>query len=158
MSRLIAIVAMTARRVIGREGDLPWHLPEDLAFFKKTTSGHAVVMGRKTYESIGKPLPKRRNIVLTRDREWSAPGVEVIHAPGELGGLEDLGESIFVIGGAEIYAAFLPDLDELLVSRVHGDYPGDTFFPAFEEHFDPPEVLARHEAFEIRRYLKPATP
>ncbi len=157
MSRLIAIVAMTADRVIGREGSLPWHLPEDLAFFKRTTSGHPVVMGRKTYESIGKPLPKRRNIVLTRDRNWSAPGVETIHAPEELRALTDPGGSVFIIGGAEIYAAFLPDLDELLVSRVHGDYPGDTRFPEFEDRFGPPEVLARHEAFEIRRYLKPAS-
>src|SRR5687767_12568304 len=77
MSRLIAIVAMTPEHVIGRNGTLPWHLPEDLAFFKRTTSGYPIVMGRKTYESIGRPLPKRRNIVLTRDPAWSAPGVEV---------------------------------------------------------------------------------
>ena len=72
---LIAVVAMDPNRLIGRDGSLPWHLPEDLAFFKKTTLGHQVLMGRKTFESIGRPLPKRRNIVLTRDRSWSHPGV-----------------------------------------------------------------------------------
>ncbi|HEY8990640.1 MAG TPA: dihydrofolate reductase, partial [Luteolibacter sp.] len=105
--RLIAVVAMTADRVIGRDGTLPWHLPEDLQFFKRTTSGHPIVMGRKTFESIGKPLPKRRNIVLTRDPSWQAPGVEVIHSPAELLNLPDLGDTVFLIGGAEIYAAFL---------------------------------------------------
>ena len=81
---LIAVVAMDPNRLIGRDGTLPWHLPEDLAFFKKTTLGHPVLMGRKTFESIGRPLPKRRNIVLTRDRSWSHPGVEVIHSPNEI--------------------------------------------------------------------------
>lgn len=81
---LIAVVAMDPNRLIGRDGSLPWHLPEDLAFFKKTTLGHPVLMGRKTFESIGRPLPKRRNIVLTRDRSWSHPGVEVIHSPDEI--------------------------------------------------------------------------
>ena len=73
--KLTAIVAMTPERVIGRAGDLPWHLPEDLKFFKRTTSGHPIVMGRKTYESIGKPLPKRQNIVLTRDENWAPDGI-----------------------------------------------------------------------------------
>jgi dihydrofolate reductase len=82
---LTAIVAMTPDRVIGRAGILPWHMPEDLAFFKRVTSGHPIVMGRKTFESIGRPLPKRRNIVLTRDAGWSASGVEVIHRPEEIG-------------------------------------------------------------------------
>lgn len=84
MPKLIGIVAMTNDRVIGREGTLPWHIPEDLAFFKKTTSGYPIVMGRKTYESIGRPLPKRRNIVITRDQGWSAEGVETIHHFSEL--------------------------------------------------------------------------
>ena len=76
---LTAIVAMTPERVIGRDNRLPWHLPEDLRFFKRATSGHPVVMGRKTFDSIGKPLPARQNIVLTRDHAWSTEGVEVIH-------------------------------------------------------------------------------
>ncbi len=155
MSRLIAIVAMTPERVIGRDGTLPWHLPEDLAFFKRTTSGHAIVMGRKTYESIGRPLPKRRNIVLTRDREWTAPDVEVIHAPEELAALVPGDEEVFIIGGAEIYSAFLDRLDELLVSRVFENYPGDTRLPVFEHLFAEPETLESHPAFEVLRYQRP---
>lgn len=151
---LTAIVAMTPDRVIGRGGALPWHLPEDLAFFKRTTSGHPIVMGRKTFESIGKPLPKRRNIVLTRDRSWSAPGVEVIHDPGDLADLPDLGGRVFVIGGAEIYAAFLPDLDDLLVSHVRERFEGDTVFPEFGHLFPKWELVETHDAFEVRRWSR----
>lgn len=143
---------MTPDRVIGRAGTLPWHMPEDLAFFKRTTSGHPIVMGRKTYESIGRPLPKRRNIVLTRDKAWSAPGVEVIHAPEELMALPDLEGRVFIIGGSEIYAAFLPDLDDLLVSHVFAEHEGDTRFPEFESVFPRCEIMETHEAFEVRRW------
>jgi len=155
MLDLTAIVAMTSERVIGRAGTLPWHLPEDLAFFKRTTSGHPIVMGRKTYESIGRPLPKRRNIVLTRDRAWSAPGVEVIHQPEELESLPGLGGRVFIIGGSEIYAAFLPRLDDLLVSHVHEPHAGDTWFPEFESRFPRNELLESHADFEVRRWLRP---
>lgn len=145
---------MTKERVIGRGGSLPWHLPEDLAFFKKTTSGHPVVMGRKTYESIGRPLPKRRNIVLTRDKRWSAPGVEVIHGVEDLEKLPGLDGRVFIIGGAEIYAAFMGRLDDLLVSHVFGSYPGDTWFPDFEDEFKMNEVLETHPTFEVRRHFR----
>lgn len=152
MIRLTAIVAMTAGRVIGRGGDLPWHLPGDLAFFKRTTSGHPIVMGRKTYDSIGRPLPKRRNIVLTRDREWSVDGVEVIHSPEDLAKLDGIDGRVFVIGGSEIYAAFLPHLDEILVSHVRGDYEGDTRFPEFEDQFPVCEVVEEHDDFVVKRW------
>ena len=145
---------MTADRVIGRAGTLPWHLPEDLAFFKQVTSGHPIVMGRKTFESIGRPLPKRRNIVLTRDSAWSAPGVEVIHRPQDLASLPGLEDRVFIIGGSEIYAAFLPKLDDLLVSHVFGDYDGDTRFPEFEQWFPKSELLETHESFEVRRWSR----
>ncbi len=151
---LTAIVAMTPERVIGRNGQLPWHLPEDLAFFKRTTVGHPVVMGRKTYESMGRPLPKRRNIVMTRDPKWSATGVEVIHAPAELDALPGLQGRVFIIGGAEIYQAFLPLLEDLLVSHVAGAHPGDTRFPEFAEHFPQSEVLETHADFEVRRWWR----
>lgn len=153
MQRLIAIVAMTADRVIGRSGSLPWHLPEDLAFFKKTTLGYPVVMGRKTYESIGRPLPKRRNIVLTRDEDWSAAGVEVIHSPGELEGL-GLDGPVYVIGGSEIYQAFLPDLEELIISHVGEDFSGDTWFPEYELEFPLSEILEAYPEFEVRRHRR----
>jgi len=152
---LTAIVAMTPERVIGRDGGLPWHLPADLAFFKRTTRGHAVVMGRKTWESIGRPLPHRRNIVLTRDRDWSAEGAEVIHSPAELSGLlGDVTEKAFIIGGAEVYAAFLADLDDLLVSHVLACHAGDTFFPEFEELFPRSEILESHPDFVVRRWSR----
>ncbi|MCW1923473.1 dihydrofolate reductase [Luteolibacter arcticus] len=153
MMRLIAIVAMTPERVIGRDGTLPWHLPEDLAFFKRTTSGHPIVMGRKTYDSIGRPLPKRRNIVVTRDPSWSADGVETIQGPEQLSTL-DLDGDVFIIGGSGIYAAFLPQLDELLVSHVHHPYPGDTRFPEFAHLFQEPEPVESHDAFEVLRYRR----
>ena len=99
---LTAIVAMTPERVIGRDNRLPWHLPEDLRFFKRATSGHPVVMGRKTFDSIGKPLPARQNIVLTRDHAWSTEGVEVIHDPDELASLQLEEPNVFIMGGAQI--------------------------------------------------------
>ncbi|RYD26066.1 MAG: dihydrofolate reductase [Verrucomicrobiaceae bacterium] len=151
---LTAVVAMTPERVIGKDGGLPWHLPEDLAFFKRTTSGHPIVMGRKTYESIGRPLPKRRNIVLTRDTTWTAPGVEVIYTPDDLYRLPDLDGSIFIIGGSEIYSAFLPTLDDLLVSHVLHPYDGDTRLPEFESSFPNSEVIETHDTFEVRRHYR----
>ncbi|MFT4177187.1 MAG: dihydrofolate reductase [Luteolibacter sp.] len=150
--KLTAIVAMTTERVIGRDGTLPWHLPEDLAFFKRTTSGHPIVMGRKTYESIGKPLPKRRNIVLTRDPDWSAPGVKVIHSPEALKTLPDLTDEVFIIGGSEIYSAFLPLLDSLLISHVYENHPGDTRFPEYIDRFPHSTLLETHQDFEVRRW------
>ena len=151
---LTAIVAMTPSRVIGRGGNLPWHLPEDLAFFKRTASGHPVVMGRKTYESIGRPLPKRRNIVLTRDETWSADGVEVIHHPADLQTLEGICGRVFVIGGAEIYAALLTNIDELLVSHIAAEHEGDTRFPEFEGLFPVCEVVETHDAFVVKRWRR----
>ncbi len=152
---LTAIVAMAPGRVIGREGGLPWHLPADLAFFKRTTQGHAVVMGRKTWDSIGRPLPRRRNIVLTRDRSWGAEGAEVIHSPEELAALiGGEGEKVFIIGGAEIYAAFFPQLDDLLVSHILENYPGDVHLPHFEDQFPRGEIIARYPEFVVRRWSR----
>lgn len=151
---LTAVVAMTPERVIGRDGTLPWHLPDDLAFFKRTTSGHPIVMGRKTFESIGRPLPKRRNIVLTRDPSWAADGVEVIHSPAELAALSDLDGRIFIIGGSEIYAAFLPLLHDLIVSHISKNYSGDTFLPEFESSFPFSETLETHADFVVRRHFR----
>lgn len=155
---LTAIVAMTPDRVIGRGGTLPWHLPEDLAFFKRVTLGHPVVMGRKTFESIGRPLPRRRNIVLTRDRSWLADGVEVIHRPEDLKSLPELAGRVFIIGGSEIYAAFLPDTDDLLVSHVFAEHEGDTRFPEFGKDFPNAELLETHADFEVRRWSREHQP
>jgi dihydrofolate reductase len=151
---LSALVAMTPDRVIGLNGKLPWHLPADLAFFKRSTIGHPIVMGRKTYESIGRPLPNRRNIVLTRDTAWSAPGVEIIHQPCELAGLPGLDGRVFIIGGAEIYTAFLESLSDLWVSHVFENFPGDTYLPEFEILFPESEILETHDTFQVRRHFR----
>ncbi len=151
---LTAVVAMTSERVIGRDGTLPWHLPEDLAFFKRTTLDHPILMGRKTYESIARPLPRRRNIVLTRDTRWSAAGVEVIHNLDNLEKLSGLEGEVFIIGGAEIYSAFMGRLDALLVSHISENHPGDTYFPEFETAFPHSEVLESHDGFKVRRHSR----
>jgi dihydrofolate reductase len=151
---LIGIVAMTAQRLIGKDGTLPWHLPDDLAFFKQTTSGHAIVMGRKTFDSIGRPLPKRQNIVLTRDRSWSHPGVTVIHDTRELSNALTMPGEVYIIGGAEIYQAFLPQTDALLITHVKENFSGDTYFPAYDAEFPHQEVVLEHEAFTVMRHTR----
>lgn len=153
--KLTGIVAMTPQRVIGRDNALPWHLPADLAFFKRTTTGHPILMGRTTFDSIGRPLPKRRNLVLTRDPTWKADGVEVLHALEDVFALAPADE-VFVIGGAQVYAALLADLDELLITHVRADHPGDTVFPPFDHLFDDGELLETHDNFEIRRHRRKA--
>jgi dihydrofolate reductase len=132
----VALVAAIARGgVIGRDGGIPWHIPEDVAHFKALTTGHAVVMGRKTWESLPerfRPLPDRRNVVVTRDRGWNVSGMERAGSVEEaLDALRDV-ESIFVIGGAAIYAAALPYADELVLTEVDLEVDGDTFFPEWD--------------------------
>jgi len=152
--KLTAIVAMTADRVMGKDNDLPWHLPEDLKLFKKATSGHPIVMGRRTWDSIGHPLPNRQNIVLTRNRDWEPEGVEVIFFPEGLRSIVLSDEHVYIIGGAQVYEKFLPVLDEVLVTFVYGEYEGDTYFPEFEHLFNGYEVEHKFEKFEVRRYTK----
>lgn len=127
------LLAMDRRGGIGIDNKLPWRLPADLAYFKRLTLGHTVLMGRRTYESIGKPLPKRRNIVVTRDRGYKAEGCEVVHdleAALERFGRED---ELFVIGGSEIFKAALPEADKLYITYIDHEFAADTFFPAVEE-------------------------
>lgn len=112
------ILAVSANGVIGVDGKLPWHLPADLKHFKEVTSGGTVIMGRKTYESIGKPLPNRLNIVMTRDKTFSAPGVEVVHSEEELFQKIKTKPKNFIIGGAEIYEMFEPFCSELHITKV----------------------------------------
>ena len=136
--RLSLIVAMAANRVIGLEGGMPWHLPGDLRFFKRTTMGHPVVMGRKTYQAIGGALPGRANIVVTRNKKFTAADADVVHdlaaaltRAKALAEIEGSGE-VFVIGGAEIYAQALDRADRIYMTEVEGDFPGDAFFPGFD--------------------------
>lgn len=130
------IAAISKNHQIGKDNKLPWHISEDLQYFKKTTSGKAVLMGRKTFESLGKPLPNRRNIVLTRDTNFKAEGIETIHSMEEALELCKSLEDIFIIGGGQIYTAFLPYADELYLTLVDKVIDGDTDFPAFEDAFE----------------------
>ncbi|HEY4750855.1 MAG TPA: dihydrofolate reductase [Steroidobacteraceae bacterium] len=126
------IVAMAQNGVIGRDNALPWRLPEDLKRFKAFTLGKTILMGRKTYESIGRPLPGRANLVLTRDRNWIAAGVIVVHSVEQALTQAGPGKELVAIGGAEIYRLVLPFARRIYLTHVHADVPGDTFFPDFD--------------------------
>lgn len=136
--RIALMWAMARNGVIGRDNALPWHLPNDLKYFKRVTSGKPVIMGRKTYESIGRPLPNRTNIVVTRDPDFSAEGVWVVYSLAQAfeaaeADIEASGaEEAVVIGGAEIYRQALPRADRLYLTLVHADVEGDTYFPPLE--------------------------
>lgn len=125
------IVAMDKNRVIGRNNKLPWHLPADLAYVKKTTMGHPLLMGRKTYESIGRPLPGRTNIVFTRNPHYEAEGCVVVHSVEEA--IRKFGDGeLFIFGGAVIYRLFLPVADRMYVTEIEHEFEGDTFFPEID--------------------------
>ena len=124
---LAAIYARAANGVIGRDGVLPWHIPADLKRFKALTLGKPMIMGRKTFDSLGKPLPGRRHIVLTRDRSWQAEGAEVVHTPDEA--LALAGANASLIGGADVFRLLLPRCDRVELTEVHADVPGDTAMP-----------------------------
>jgi dihydrofolate reductase len=126
------IVAATKNHVIGKDGAMPWHLPADLQYFKKITMGKPIIMGRKTFDSIGRPLPGRRNIVVTQNRAWSHQGVEVVHDIADaLRLLEN--EEAFVIGGATLYTAALPVASRVYLTAINATIDGDTFFPALDQ-------------------------
>ncbi|MBS0417653.1 MAG: dihydrofolate reductase [Proteobacteria bacterium] len=129
MTAVALVVAMAHNNVIGRDNGLPWgRLPEDLKHFKAVTLGKPVLMGRKTYESIGRPLPGRTNFVLTRDRGWRAAGVIAVHSLNEA----LTGEALSGIGGAEIYRLLLPVANRIYLTRIAADVAGDTVFPALD--------------------------
>lgn len=125
------IAACSENRVIGKNGTLIWHIPEDLKRFKKLTLGHPIVMGRKTFESIGKALPGRTNIILTRDKNFKADGCLVYNKMSDILELFEK-NNIFVIGGGEIYKQFLDKADRIELTLIHKNYEGDTFFPELE--------------------------
>jgi dihydrofolate reductase len=148
-----AIAAMSLNRVIGAGNKIPWHLAEDFKWFKKMTTGQVIVMGRKTYESIGKPLPNRTTIVLSRS-PLNVPGVKVITDLKELGSLqaELAGREIFICGGAQVYEQALPMCSDLYLTLVKRDVEGDTFFPAFEDKFTLKEEILDQPEFKILHY------
>lgn len=122
------IVAYARNQVIGKDGVMPWHLPADLKHVKEITTSKTIVMGRKTYESIGKPLPNRRNVVLTRSQDFRLPGVEVVHSKEDVLALGD----VIIFGGAEIYRQFLDVVDRLYITEIDLETEGDTFFPQWD--------------------------
>ena len=148
---MIAIAAMSRNRVIGVDGRIPWHISEDLKFFKRTTLGHIIVMGRKTYDSIGKPLPGRENRVVSREADIA--GVTVLRSFDAITEPTD-GRQLYIIGGAQLYAALLPRCTELLLTHINREVEGDTFFPEFENSFDAGEILESGESYEIRRHRR----
>ena len=153
--KLIAIVAMSANRVIGREGKLPWHYPEDLKFFKKTTLGHPVLMGRATFDSIvtaiGKPLPGRQNIVLSRTME-PREGATILRDVSELPNVCAPDATVFVIGGAQVFAELLPRCDGFYLTHIAKEFEGDVFLPPFEHLFRLKEAVGTSEELEFRYY------
>lgn len=158
---LALVVAVAENGVIGRGGDLPWHLPADLRHFKRLTRDHTVVMGRRTYGSIGRPLPRRRNIVLSRDPDYRPAGVDVATSLGTALGMTAPEDQIFVIGGAGVFAEALPMASVLHWTRVHAEVEGDVEFPPVDWgawHLDWEE---RHDAdgrhpypYTFQRFLR----
>jgi len=128
----VAIVAMADNGVIGRDGGLPWRLPHDLKRFKSLTLGHALLMGRRTQQSIGRPLPGRRNFVLSRDPGWRAPGCETVACPEAALALTDPSQTLFVIGGAEVYRACWGLVGRVELTEVHAEVTGDTRLEGFD--------------------------
>jgi len=127
--RISAIVAMSKNRVIGKDNALPWHLPADLKHFKDVTMGKPILLGRKTYESIGRPLPGRCNVVITRDLNFKAAGCIVTHSIEQALDAVSGSDEVFIIGGALLYQEFLPRVTRLYITLIHAEIEGDTFFP-----------------------------
>jgi dihydrofolate reductase len=130
--RVALIAAVAANGTIGLGNRLPWRLPGDLRRFKALTLGHPVVMGRRTWESIGRPLPGRENIVLTRAARFAAPGCRIAHSLDEALAAAGAADTVFVIGGGDLYRAALPLAERLLLTEIRRDFPGDAFFPEFD--------------------------
>ena len=126
------VVAMARNRVIGRDNQLPWRLPADLAYFKRVTMGHPIIMGRRTYESIGRPLPGRLNIVVSRNPQFRAPGCTVVPSLDDAWRAAGEADEVCVIGGTSIFAEALPAADRIHLTEVEAEVPGDTWFPEFD--------------------------
>jgi dihydrofolate reductase len=140
------VVAVAENGVIGRNNHLPWRLPEDLAYFKRVTMGHPIVMGRRTYQSIGRPLPGRTNIVVTNNRDFEAPGCIVVHSLDDAWRAADGAEEVSVIGGTALFRDTLPIADRIHLTEVQAKVEGDTFFPAFDRHAWRETEVTRHPA------------
>jgi dihydrofolate reductase len=146
------VVAMARNRVIGRDNALPWRLPAELAHFKRVTMGHPIIMGRRTYESIGRPLPGRMNIVVSRNRDFEAPGCTVVDSLEKAYAAAGNAQEVSIIGGTSLFEAALPTADCLHLTEVEADVEGDTWFPDFDRsHWNQVEI-ERHPADERHAY------
>lgn len=148
-----AIAAMSLNRVIGIQNRIPWHIPADFRWFKQCTSGQVVLMGRKTFESLGKPLPNRRNVVVSR----SLIPNEAVEVLGDLESFDPNAyqpQEVWLCGGAELYRQLLPRCSDLYLSVVKREVEGDAFFPPFEHLFQAPEVVLSDAEFEVRHYRR----
>ena len=143
---------MSLNRVIGRGNQIPWHLPEDFKWFKRMTTGNVVVMGRKTFESIGKPLPNRETVVVSRNG-FTYPGVRTVASLDEID-LANETREIFICGGAQIYAQALGRCSDLYLTLVKREVEGDAFFPSFEDQFDLLETVTDTTDFKILHYVR----
>jgi len=144
--RVSLIAAMAENRVIGVNNALPWHLPADLRHFRELTTGHPIIMGRRNYESIGKPLPNRTNIIVTRNPTYDAPGCTVTHSLADALHFSEHDPEVFIIGGGDIYRQALKEANRIYLTLVHAEIPGDTFFPPFEKDGWYEIERVRHEA------------
>jgi len=151
--RISLIVAMTPDRVIGRDGGLPWHLPADLRRFRELTMGHPMIMGRRTFQSLGCILPGRRHIVITRNPDFKCPGVDVAHSLDAALALAAKSDEVFVIGGAEIFRQALPRADRMYLTLIDAQIKGDTFFPEYDES-DWREVASEERAADQKNRYK----
>jgi len=152
MKHFKAIAAMSLNRVIGAGNKIPWHLPEDFEWFKQLTTGNVVVMGRKTFESIGRPLPNRETIILSRS-QFTYPGVRTVSDLSQID-LEQETREVFICGGAQVYAQAMHLCSDLYMTLVKREVEGDAFFPAFEDQFALAEEIRDTPDFKILHYTR----
>ncbi|THB72839.1 MAG: type 3 dihydrofolate reductase [Gammaproteobacteria bacterium] len=131
--KISIIVALATNHVIGKNNQIPWHIPKDLQYFKRITMGKPMIMGRKNFESIGRPLPGRKNIILTRDKDYKAEGCIITHSKEEAVAAADNAEEIMIIGGGAIYEMFLDEADMLYLTEIDSDVEGDVLFPKYDK-------------------------
>lgn len=141
------IVAADEQNVIGKDNALPWNLPDEMKFFREKTKGHPIIMGRKNYESIGRALPGRRNIVITRQEGYEAEGCDVVHSLDEAISLVSSEDEIFIIGGGEIYKQAMEKADRIYFTRIHANFDGDVLFPEIGDEWEEVE-RSRHSEDE----------
>lgn len=149
---LSIIAAVSENNIIGSNNNLVWNLPADLKRFKQITSGHYIIMGRKTYESVGKPLPNRTNIIITTDKTYKAEGCLVFNTIGEATDYAKTQDEVFILGGGNIYKQTINIADKMYITRIHESFEGDTYFPIIEKSVWGEELVETHQPDEKNKY------